>query len=413
MTRTRLCAAALLAAPLLAACGGSKPPPPPRVPPAAATSIVVVAERGASPLDRATAHLAARPLVTAAADGVRPAAARSWTHSADFRQWSFDVDRAADWAAAWPGPGEATAPAPATLAVRLDAPDPDLPARVCGAAPVPNGSYSAPTRLGADWRLFTPVTPGLPPLHFASSDDSRQAVDAFRAGRLARVDFIPADRATAVRTNLAFRSIEAAWTIVLIVDLADPAQRAALAALVDPADLCRKALFDPPRAATRIVPALLGLAAPPPLHPQRASTCPPTVTLTAEPRSAEAALFLPALRSALRQAGVEATEPAPGHPARLRVVALSAETPALDDFFSPLRPLAADHPEIEPLLDSLCAALDSSERADWARALEAALLDSRLVVPIARGAIYSIARPDCGVELDGWGRYVPLAPAGR
>lgn len=413
MIRFRLLAAAVLAAPLLAACGGSKPPPPPRVPPAKSTSIVVISERDASVLDRATAHLAAQPLAAASPEGPRPAAARSWTHSTDFRLWTFDVDRAAEWAAAWPGPGDASAPAPESLAIRLAVPDPDLPARLCAAAPVANGAYTAPSRLGADWRLFTPRTPGLPPLHVAASEDSRQAVDAFRAGRLARVDFIPADRATAVRTNLAFRSIEAAWTLVLVIDLADPAQRAAIAALADPGDLCRRALFDPPRAASRIAPALLGLAAPPPLHPQRAAPHPPSITLSAESQHPEAALFLPGIRTALRQAGIEPLEPAPGHPARLRIVVLTAQSPAVDDFFAVLRPLAADHPEIEPLLDSLVSSLDSAERADWARALEATLLDSRLVVPIAKGAIYSLARPDTGVELDGWGRYVPIGPAGR
>lgn len=323
------------------------------------------------------------------------------------------MDRAAEWAAAWPGPGDASAQTPDTLAIRLAAPDPDLPARISAAAPVANGAYTAPSRLGADWRLFTPRTPGLPPLHVAASEDSRQAVDAFRAGRLARVDFIPADRATAVRNNLAFRSIEASWTLVLVIDLADPGQRAAIAGLVDPGDLCRRALFDPPRAASRIAPALLGLPAPPPLHPLRAASLPPAITLSAETQHPEAALFLPALRNALRQAGVEPTEPSPGHPARLRIVALTAHTPAVDDFFAALRPLAADHPGIEPLLDSLVSSLDSAERKDWARALEAALLDSRLVVPIAKGAIYSLARPDAGVELDGWGRYVPIGPAGR
>lgn len=404
--------AAAFALPLLAACGGSTPPPP-RPPSSVPVTVAVVDETGWGALAHSTAHLAGRPLAVPSESGARPAAARSWSHSADFRQWTFDVDRAADWATAWPGPGDASAPAPTTLVVRLGAPDPDLPARLCPVAPVPNGPYAPPSNLGSEWRLFTPRLPGRPPLHFGSSADSRLSVDTFRAGRLTRVDFIPADRATAVRTHPAFRSIEAAWTIVLVIDLADPAERAALAALVDPPTLCRKALFDQPRAATRIAPALLGLATPPELRPARAGTLPHGLTLAADRSHPEPVAFLPHLRATLRQAGVEPADSDPAHPARIRIVRLVAESPALDDFFGSLRPLASDHPELEPLFGALSTATDSSERTDWARALEGALLDSRLVVPLARGAIYSLAGPGSGLELDGWGRYVPVDPAGR
>lgn len=403
--------AAVLAVPLLAACG--KTTPPPRPPSSVPVTVVVVDEAGWGALAHSTAHLAGRPLATPSGAGILPASARSWSHTPDFRQWTFDVDRAADWAAAWPGPGDASAPAPSTLVVRLATPDPDLPARLCAPAPVPNGPYSPPSRLGSEWRLFTPRLPGRPPLHVGSSSDSRLSVDTFRAGRLTRVDFIPADRATAVRTHPAFRSIEAAWTIVLVIDLADPAERAAIAALVDPPNLCRRALFDPPRAATRIAPALLGLGTPPELRPARTGTAPHALTLAADRSHPEPATFLPHLRAALRQAGVEPLDADPAHPARIRIVRLAADSPALDDFFGTLRPLASDHPELEPLFEALSSAVDPAERTEWARALEGALLDSRFVVPLARGAIYSLAGPQSGLELDGWGRYVPVDPAGR
>lgn len=410
MSRATL--AAVLAVPILAACGGSTPPPP-RPPASVPVTVVVVDESGWGALDHSTSHLPGRPLAAPSDGAVRPAAARFWSRSADFRQWTFDVDAAADWAASWPGPGEASAPAPTTLVVRLDAPDPDLPSRLCALAPVQNGPYTRPSNLGSEWRLFTPRTPGRPPLHVGASSDSRLTVDSFRAGRLTRVDFIPADRATAVRTHPSFRSIEAAWTIALVVDLNDPAERAAVAALVDPPSLCRRALFDPPRAATRLAPAALGLGQPPDLRPVRTGTPPHSLTLAADRSHPEPAAFVPHLRAALRQAGIEPAESDPAHPARLRVVRLAAESPALDDFFGTLRPLASDHPELEPLFEALSSATDPAERADWARALEGALLDSRLVVPLARGAIYSLANPGSGLELDVWGRYVPVDPAGR
>ncbi|KAF0243258.1 MAG: hypothetical protein FD180_3485, partial [Planctomycetota bacterium] len=345
--------------------------------------------------------------------GASPAAARSWSHSPDFRRWTFDVDRAADWAAAWPGPGTASAPDPTTLAVRLDTPDADLPSHLCAATPVANGEFGPPTLLGAEWRLLSPRAPGRPTLRFGSSTDPRQSVDAFRAGQLARLDFIPPGFATAVRSDPAFRALEAATTIVFILDLEDAGQRAAIAEAIDVEALCKRGLFDESRAARRIVPAALCLAEPAAPRPARPGTKSATLTLAADPSHTEAGLLLAPLREFLRRAGLKASDPEPGHSARLRIAFLAAETPSLVDFFHPLRPLAVDHPELAPLFESLETSLDAAERAEWARALEAALLDARLVIPLARGVIYSLARPGSGVELDTWGRYVPVGEAGR
>jgi hypothetical protein len=412
VTRFRA-ACALLLLPSLAACGDSKPKPPKPRPPAA-TAVVVCAPRGSGLLESAIAHLSGRPLAAPGPDGAAvPAAARSWSHSPDFRRWTFEVDRSADWASAWPGPGTASAPEATTLAVALDAPDADLPARLCAATPVPNGDYAPPSFLGADWRLLAPRAAGRPTLRFGSSDNPRQSIEAFRAGQLARLDFIPADNATALRNDPAFRAQDAASTIVLVLELEDSRQRAAIADALDPESLCRRAVFDPGRAAKRIVPAALGLAEPGAPRPARPGPSPAVLTLDADAASAEAVAFLPPIREALRRAGMSPTDPEASHAARLRVRVLSADTPALVEFFRPLRHLAADHPELAPLFESLESALDPAERADWARALEAALLESRLVIPLARGVIYSLARAGSGVELDRWGRYVPVVEAGR
>ncbi len=302
---------------------------------------------------------------------------------------------------------------PATLAVRLDIPDADLPARLCAAAPVANGDFAPPTLLGAEWRLFSPRAQGRLTLRFGSSDDPRQSIDAFRAGHLARLDFIPPGYATAVRNDPAFRTLEAAFTLVLILDLEDAGQRAAVAEAIDAEALSKRALFDAGRAAHRLVPAVLGLAEPASPRPARPGKIPASLTLAADPLRLEAGLFLAPIREALRRTGLTSSDPTAGHIARLRIAVLVAETPALDDFFRPLRSLSTDHPELAPLFESLQSALEPAERAEWARALEAALLDARLVIPLARGVFYSLARPGSGVELNAWGRYVSVGEAGR
>ncbi|MCE9584905.1 MAG: hypothetical protein K8T20_20635 [Planctomycetes bacterium] len=408
---TPLRASVLLAPFLLAACGGSKPTPktPPRRPDVSGV-IVMLRDRNPDAFRDATVLLSGRGLTALPAGA---GAARSWTHSPDLRRWTFEIDSAEAWARSWPGPGSASVSSPSSLTVQIDTPDPEFPARLASVAPVNDGPYGPAQSLGPDWRLLSPRAPGRGPLRIGISDDPRESIGAFRAGLTTRLDFIPPDHATALRQDPAFRSLATASTIVLVIDLEESPVRAAVAGAIDAEALCRKALFDPDRAARRLAPAVLGLAEPGTARQSPSGRAPTSLTVAAATAGVETALLLPALRASLRQAGIQPGEPEPGHPARLRLLVLKPGTAALADLFRPLRFLAADHPDIAPLFDSFDSALDPEERANWARALEAALIDARLVVPIAQGRVYSLVRPGSGVELDPWGRYVPAADGAR
>ncbi|MBI2922069.1 MAG: hypothetical protein HYY18_13370, partial [Planctomycetes bacterium] len=119
----------------------------------------------------------------------------------------------------------------------------------------------------------------------------------------------------------------------------------------------------------------------------------------------ESVLLAAALRALLRQAGTTAAAPAPGEFPAVRVARFAAPTPAPSDFFDPFRPIVAGRSRLEPLFDALDSATDSAARAEWTRALEAALLESRLLVPLARGQLRSLVRPGCRIDVDAYGRY--------
>src|SRR6185503_14152051 len=148
---------------------------------------------------------------------------------------------------------------------------------------------------------------------------------------------------------------------------------------------------DGDRAARRIAPPAFLLPEPAPAKAISPVRKPASVALAATEGPAELSALLPPLRAALRQAGILASEPDQGRPAGLRLVLLAPDSAACADLFAPLRFLAVDHPELAPLFESMDAASDPAERADWAHALESALLASRYVVPLARGRVYSLA----------------------
>jgi hypothetical protein len=388
---------------LAAGCGKPDPPPPPSSP---KSFLLAVASGSLAPHER-DAGLTCRTLVEAGPNGaLRPGSAASWSSDPSRRRWTFETPEAGAWAARWLGPGRARAEYPSRLVVELDAPDPELPARVAVLRGPANGGWQVGPRSMSRARSLVPRDASRPALSVALTSDLRGAFEGFQRGEIARIDGIPSDKAAGWRAVPGFSEVDTAATLVLVLDVADDGARHAIAAALDPATVCRRAYHDPGRAATRLAPPVLGLPVPPAARPLRAGRVPAALTWAAD-QDVDTQLAATPVRGALRQAGSELSEPEPGVRAQVSLVLLEARSPAPADFFAPLRSLARARPELAQLFDALDSSLDPAERAEWYRALEGALLDSRLVVPLARGRAYALASPACPVEVDAFGRYRP------
>lgn len=390
-------AAVLLFVPLiLAACDSPKPPPP-----APGGPGVVRIGRIRSPgwdAERADDFLTGRPLLALDASGAAvPAAARSWNHDPARARWSFETPDAVAWAAAWPAPARARAENGA-LVVDLPLDDPELPARLAAFAPLPNGDYAPPRRAGGSLS-YAPKSGG-PVLLIADLPDVRSAVLEFERGLLDRLDGLPPGH----RQGEGYRVSDLAETFVLVIDLPEEEVREAVAALVDATAACVRAFGDFERAATRLAPAPLRPADLPGVPPPRRGRAVQDLVI-GDDGHPESVLLASAVRALLRRAGTNASSPAPGDTAPVRVARFAAPTPAPSDFLGAFRPLAARHERLEPLFQALDSATDPAAREEWTRAVEAALLESRLLVPLARGQLRSLVRSGCRIDVDAYGRY--------